>query len=118
MKSLDRSVRTYPLFLMLALALLAAPLASAEPRVKPGGEALGMIGYVVDAVNVGAQTIEVGGQTYQVTTTSQLFDAAGNRISLGGVRGMDSHGIADMVKFTTRSGDEIGELRIVDLGRP
>lgn len=107
---------------MAASLLLAGP-SLANPRVKPGGEALAMIGYVIDDIDPGAGTLTVGGETYHVTSASRLVDSTGRRILLGDLRGADSHGVADMVKLTTRQSGaggrtEIRELRIVDLGRP
>lgn len=119
-----RSLRPMPLFLLaLATLLLLAGPAPAEPRVKPGGEALGMIGYVIDHVDPTAATITVGGETHHVVAGSRLENASGQRIGLRDLRGMDSHGVADMVRFTTRrsganGNSEILELRLVDLGRP
>ncbi len=111
------------LSILVASSLLLAGPALANPRVKPGGETLSMIGYVIDDIDVGAGTLTVGGETYLVTSTSQLVDATGQRIGLRDLRGSDSHGVADLVKLTTRRSGaggraEIRELRIVDLGQP
>ncbi|MEM9173701.1 MAG: hypothetical protein AAGC67_00560 [Myxococcota bacterium] len=111
------------LLTLLATTLLLAGPSMANPRVKPGGEALGMIGYVIDDIDPRIGSITVSGQIHFVTEASRLLDASGGRVRLRDLRGMDSHGVADMVKLTTRrSGaggrSEVQELRVVDLGRP
>ncbi|GEM_PF-5309097 len=124
MPSLERHLRAFLLLLAtVALALVVATPALAQPKVKPGGDALGMIGYVIDDIDLAGKTLTVAGETYHVTPRSVLQDTAGSRIGLGDLRGMQSHGVADMVKITsTRNGQGgklvVRELSIVDLGRP
>ena len=120
---LENRRRLPALLAVVAASLILAGPAVANPRVKPGGDALGMVGYVIDDIDVGAGTLTVGGEIYLVTSTSQLVDATGQRIGLRDLRGSDSHGVADLVKLTTRRSGaggraEIRELRIVDLGHP
>ena len=118
----NRSFFSTALLTALVVLLSSGP-AFANPRVKPGGEGPGMIGYVIDDIDATAGLITVSGETHFVTASSRLLDAAGRRLGLRDLRGMESHGVADMVKLTTRrSGaggrSEIRELRVVDFGRP
>lgn len=104
---------------MLCFAF-AAETQAQTPRMRPGA-GLGMVGYVLEYVDVANRKLTVAGKVYDVTSSSQLLDGKGQRISLSQLRGVDSHGSGDMVKITSRrggSGHEISQLSIVDMGNP
>jgi len=107
---------------MLCFALVAETHAQGpqKPRMRPGA-GLGMVGYVLEYVDVANRKLTVAGKVYDVTSSSRLLDGKGQRISLSQLRGVDSHGSGDMVKITSRrggSGHEVSELSIVDMGNP
>lgn len=108
------------LVLCFAFAAPAAAQSTQKPRMRPGA-GLGMVGYVLEYVDVANRKLTIAGKVYDVSSSSRLLDGKGRRISLSQLRGVDSHGSGDMVKITSRrggSGREISELSIVDMGNP
>lgn len=110
--------------LVVATGLFFAPLAMAQAR-GPGSMPTGIgdprSGYMVDDVDVSASTITMAGETFKVTPESDLRDAKGRQTRLRYLRGIQSHGVADIVKFEARRVGGAGAqpvietLRIVDL---
>lgn len=113
--------------LVLATSLLFATGAVAQGRGGKGpvGAPTGIgdprSGYMIDDVNVRAQTITMAGETFEVTPESDLRDAKGKKIRLWALRGIQSHGVADLVKFEAQrvggagASPVITTLSVVDL---
>lgn len=110
--------------LVLAASLLLAPVAQAQGKGRPPmptGIGDPNSGYMVDDVDVSSRTITMAGETFKVTPTSDLRDAKNRKIRLSQLRGIQSHGVADIVKFESRriggagSLAEISTLAVVDL---
>jgi hypothetical protein len=107
--------------LVLATSLFFATVAMAQAKGPPTGIGDPRSGYMVDDVDVSARTITMAGDTFKVTSESDLRDAKGRKTRLSYLRGIQSHGVADIVKFEARRVGGAGAqpvietLRIVDL---
>lgn len=67
---------------------------------------------IVEAVDVVAKTIKLGGKTYRVGESATLTDSKGNRIRLNDVHALGSPRPADLVEFWTRGSGRSGTPQI------
>ena len=105
--------------IVLATSLLLATAAIAQSRGgdgPPTGIGDPRSGWMIDDIDLSERTITMAGETFQVTAMSKLQNADGKRIRLRGLRGIQSHGVADIVKFESkRIGGAGGRPEIVTL---
>ncbi|MEM9175836.1 MAG: hypothetical protein AAGC67_11430 [Myxococcota bacterium] len=102
--------------LVLSASVLFATAAMAQgkgPRGVPTGIGDPRMGYMIDDVNVSARTITMAGETFEVNATSVLRNVKGERIRLRYLRGIQSHGVADIVKFEAQRVGGAGARQVI-----